>query len=215
MKKFVICIMAVVAVALSCNKEETASVSVVPSNAVLSYKGGELEVGVTCNTGWRARLDTTQEYSKLIVVTPDTTQGDRTVKITIPENESYETRNIRITFSASTGSSNASAKFVVTQDPMVFVTCDPEYLMIDEKGGGLRFDIISNDEWEFAGQQLVEDGIISDFFPVSGKFNAAAGVTVLPNTTGEPRMIEIPLVISSDKQITGCVSIFQTVEGVK
>lgn len=215
MKKFILCVVAIAAFALSCNKEESVSVSVTPSNAVISYKGGVLETLLACNTGWRATADTAYEYHESIVIAPDTTQGDRLVKITIPENDLYETRNIRIVFNAVNGSSKASAKFVVTQEPKLFVTCEPEYLMIGENGGGLRFDIISNDEWEFAGQALVEDGTISDFFPVSGKFNAAAGVTVSPNTTGEPRTIDIPIVISSDKEIKGFVSIFQTAEGVK
>lgn len=215
MKKFVICLLTVVAVALSCKKEETVSVGVVPSSATLSYKGGMLEAQLTCNTGWRVKLDSTYEYSKSIVVTPDTAWGDHLVKITIPENDQYDIRNIRITFSASNGSSNASAKLVVSQEPRNFVACDPEYLTIGEAGGGVRFDIVSNDEWEFDGQSLIDEGVISDFFPVSGKFNAAAGVTVSPNTTGDPRLIDIPIVLRSDREIGCVVSIFQMAEGVK
>lgn len=215
MKKFVICLLTVVAVALSCKKEETVSVGVVPSSATLSYKGGMLEAQLTCNAGWRVKLDSTFEYSKSIVVTPDTAWGDHLVKISIPENDRYDIRNIRITFSASNGSSNASAKLVVSQEPRNFVACDPEYLTIGEAGGGVRFDIVSNDEWEFDGQSLIDEGVISDFFPVSGKFNAAAGVTVSPNTTGDPRLIDIPIVLRSDREIGCVVSIFQMAEGVK
>lgn len=163
-------------VLFSCTKKEVVELTV--STLAVNYEaaGGEQSVTITCNDHWTASA--TVDWITLSAKSGD---GNATLKITVPENKSIESREADVTVSAG------EIKRVVKvgqqgKEPVLTVT--PEAVSAEVAGGTFDVTVSSNVEWTVT---IPEDAAWITADKVSGEGNAVVKVTVASNETINPR----------------------------
>lgn len=184
----------------ACNKKIVPEISLEERTATISCDGGSASTTLTCNCTW-----TTTTSLETITVDPLEGDGDATVHITVPANNTGSIRSLRITFKAQGTEKTATAKFVITQDAQPFVSFATEALTIDAAGGGRQIVLESNDEWSTT---LSDTGITVS--PASGSYTQTLLVTVPANTTGAPVVHTVTAALVRDASVKSTFTLTQS-----
>ena len=164
-------------VLFSCTKKEVVELTV--STLAVNYEvaGGEQSVTITCNDHWTASV--TVDWITLSAKSGD---GNATLKITVPENKSIESREADVTVSAG------EIKRVVKvgqqgKEPVLTVT--PEAVSAEVAGGTFDVTVSSNVEWTVSIPEAAASWLSAD--KASAEGNAVVKLTVAANEGFEAR----------------------------
>ena len=190
-----------VALALfGCNKTITPEISLGERTAVLTPEGGTVTTELTCNCNW-----TTTSDLETVVIDPVEGDGDATVRMTVPANNTGVIRTVRVTFTAHGTEKTATAKFVFTQDALPFVSFPVAAGTIGVDGGGLRVVLESNAEWTTT---LSNTGITVS--PASESYTQTLSLTVPANTTGAPVVHTVTAALKNDASVKSVFTLTQS-----
>ena len=142
MKKRALLFLCAVLALAGCKKTVVPEISLTPRNTVLSPDGETAVTAVTCNCTWTAVSSV-----EGVTVDPAEGEGDASVRITVPANNTGAIRTLRVTFTAQGTEKTATAKYVGTQDARPFVNFPTASATVPANGGVLRIVLESNAEW--------------------------------------------------------------------
>ena len=183
-----------------CKKTIVPEISLSEKNVVLSPDGATGTTEVTCNCTW-----TTTTSLETITVDPAEGEGDATVRITIPANNTGAIRTLRVTFTAKGTEKTATAKYVVTQDSQPYLNFPNATGTISAAGGGLRVVLESNEQWTTT---VSNTGIAVD--PASGSYTQTLALTVPANTTGAPVIHTVTAALVKDASVKSTFTLTQS-----
>ena len=183
-----------------CKKTITPEISLSERTINLSPDGGTAVTEVTCNCNW-----TTTSDLETVVIDPVEGDGDATVRMTVPANNTGAIRTVRVTFTAHGTEKTATAKFVFTQDALPFVSFPIATGTIGAEGGGLRVVLESNAEWT-----TTVSGTGITVAPASESYTQTLSVTVPANTTGAPVVHTITAALKNDASVKSVFTLTQS-----
>lgn len=202
MNKIIPFFAALAIVAASCTEEAKPKVTVTPSSSALPYTGGSVPMEVTSNAPWTASCD----YEE-VEIHPDSGEGNASVVVVVPQSSYKETQAVRVTFSAKRDSSYTStAKYVITLEAKPFIDLSAASGFISPDGGGVRFALVSNQQWTVTANPAI-DGISID--PVSGTYNADIAVSLPANTSGSTRSSAITFTLKDFPEVKAVYTVSQ------
>ena len=156
MKKRVLLFLCAALALCGCKKTIVPEISLDPRTSVLSPDGETAVTALACNCTWTAATSLDE-----VTVDPAEGEGDASVRITVPANNTGETRTVRVTFTAKGTEKTATAKYVVTQDAKPFVSFQTASATVPASGAVLRVVLESNAEWVLSAD--------SDFLEITPK----------------------------------------------
>ena len=126
----------------SAGSETGRTITINPNPATIGYEGGEIMVQITY---------TNRNGDFLIPATSGVTVGDikftgetATVRIIVPENTSFNSKQYEIIFNGD----NISAALTINQDAAVpYLEVDPDSITFGKDGGEANIRITTNDNW--------------------------------------------------------------------
>ena len=183
-----------------CKKTIVPEISLSETAVVLSPDGATGTTEVTCNCTW-----STTTSLETITVDPAEGEGDATVRITIPANNTGAIRTLRVTFSAKGTEKTATAKYVITQDAQPYLSFPTATGTIGAAGGGLRVVLESNGEWTTT---VSNTGITVD--PASNSYTQTLALTVPANTTGAPIVHTVTASLVKDASVKSTYTLTQS-----
>lgn len=153
------------------------------SNSFLTYtsKGGSINISITTNDTWTARIEDNQEWIQL---SETNGSGDVDVQVTAMDNPSVNSRTATIIFETT---HNQSIKVVVTQDAR-YLNVDTREILFYSKGGTSEAITVSTD-----GQYQISCS--DSWFTISQSSNTFR-VTASENTTNDPRIGSIIIALT-------------------
>ena len=183
-----------------CTKTITPEISLSERTAVLSPDGATAVTEVTCNCNWTATSDL-----ETVTIDPPEADGDASVRITVPANNTGAIRTLRVTFSAKGTEKTATAKYVITQDAQPYLSFPTATGTIGAAGGGLRVVLESNGEWTTT---VSDTGITVD--PASNSYTQTLALTVPANTTGAPIVHTVMASLVKDASVKSTYTLTQS-----
>lgn len=155
----------------------------------------EKTVSVTSNVDWTAL-----SADSWVTVSPTSGTGNGTIKISVTENTSFETRSSTVTVKA--GDKTATVKVSqLALTPSILVS--PATLEVDAAGGTVSVDVTSNTAWTVA---VPADGSWAVADVASGEGSKKVTFTVAANTAFEARSVDVTF---TAKDKTAAVKITQ------
>ena len=200
MKKRALLFLCAVLALAGCKKTIVPEISLDERTAVLSCDGETSVVALSCNCTWTAT-----STSEDVTIDPAEGEGDASVRITVPANNTGVTRSIKATFTAKGTEKTATAKYVITQDAKPFVSFTTTSATVPANGGVLRIVLESNAEWVISA-----DSDFLEITPKEGSYTQTISIEVLSCIYTGPENYIITASLKNDPSVKSIFTITLT-----
>lgn len=176
----------------SCSKKVTPSISLANNSASFTCNGGTVKVPVSSNCSWVADCE-----AEDVMIAPASYNGDCNVSVTVPPTQSETTESVRITFTASSGESTATAKFVATVQarPFIKIPQSASTVTVPSTDCGVKINIECNDEWEYVYSSANKTLTVS---PQSGFGSQEVSVSFPASTVTRDKQFNLTFRLKND-----------------
>ncbi|MGV8964476.1 MAG: M30 family zinc metallopeptidase [Candidatus Saccharimonadaceae bacterium] len=147
MKSFVLRILSLCLLVLSCQKEEDPSITIKETSIVISYAGGSQTIAVESNVSW-----TTKSSENWCTISPSSGDASvKSIKVTLAANDAFEDRVCTVTISGGglirtlSVNQNSNLGIIVTQGKYE-LSNDAATIEVEVKAN-VEFDVSISDEW--------------------------------------------------------------------
>ena len=166
------------------------------STLSIAAEGGSVEVSLTSNGDWT--IDT---YPEWLTVSPTSGNGDATLTLTAPINNSDAARSGEVKVSTK----DNSATLTVSQEVMEkgFIIVNPEMIDCNAEGGIFTLTVNSNCDWSV---NTAANWLSCD--PISGTGNGTVTVNITP-IDGDVEMREVNIIFSNSESLLLAVRVMQ------
>ena len=212
MKKFhyILFVVAIVLAATGCHKKLTPELEVVPSSQSGDYRGGVFDFQIKCNTVWSVEAsDSTIEPSDY---SPVSAEGDGTLTIAVPENESKSAQQVRLRIKAEGDESNLYEYVVVTLSGKPFIEVDNSRIELPASGGGRLVHVSASSLWSAKGVTVTKAGTNDSWCnatALNSDGNIELNLSADANNSGRERYALFTLSLDNDSSVQCTVEVCQ------
>lgn len=171
-------------------EEGTATISIKPQKIDITAEGGDKEIIITSNTSWNVAYSETW-----LSLSKKQGNGNDTLKVTIDKNPLGRSRSAQLTFNY--GKSSKQTIDVNQSAGEAQLTCSPQKLDFQAKGGEQNLTVTSNAQWTVSSSETW-----CSYSLKTGVDNGTVKITVKENATTSPRSAQITIKYGSDSQST-------------
>ena len=169
-------------------EEGTATISIKPQKIDITAEGCDKEIIIASNTTWNVVYSETW-----LSLSKKQGNGNDTLKVSIDKNPLGRSRSAQLTFNY--GKSSKQTIDVNQSAGEAQLTCSPQQLDFQAKGGSQDVTITSNVQWTVSASETW-----FSYSPKTGDDNGTMKITVKENTTTSPRSAQITIKYGSDSQ---------------
>ena len=213
MKKlhYILFIAAIALAATGCHKKLTPELEIVPSSQSGDYRGGVFDFQVKCNTVWSVEeSDSTIEPSDFA---PVSGEGDGTLTIKVPENDSKSAVQVRLRIKAEGDETNLYEYVIVTLSGKPFIEVDNSSVELPAAGGGRLVHISASSSWNAKGITVTKAGTNDSWCnatALEADGNIELNLSADVNDSGNTRFARFTLSLDNDPSVMCTVDVCQS-----